>query len=92
MKSKLHVAITIEIPDCVSNIFFLQLSVAVFAKVLANLTAVKVPDTFPIDSLKSGIWFKIDKSCDALPLAFDGYLSLSQVLKQCGKLYLCLKT
>ncbi len=91
MKSEFHIAIAIEIPDSVSNIFFLQLSVAVFAKVLANLTAVKVPYAFSVNPLKSGIWFKIYKSCDTLSLAFNSHFSLPQVLKQCGKLNLCLE-
>ena len=81
MKSKLHVTVTIKVADSICYILFLKLPIAVFTKVLAYLTAVKVPDALPVDPLKSGIRLKIDQPCDALPLTLHGYLSLTQMLQ-----------
>ena len=80
MKSEFHVAVAVKIADGISDILLLKLPVAVFAKVLAYLPAVKVPKALTVDPLKRGIWLEINKTSHPLPLPLHGHLSLPQML------------
>jgi len=80
VKCEFHVAIAVKVADGICDILLLKLPVAVFAKVLAYLPAVKVPETLAVDPLKRGIWLEIDEPGHPLPLPLHGHLSLPQML------------
>ena len=80
VKCELHVAVAVKVADGICDIFLFKLPVAVFAKVLAYLTAVKVPEALAIDPLKRGIRLKIDKPRHPLPLPLHCHFSLPQML------------
>jgi hypothetical protein len=58
MECKFHITVTVKVPDSISTILLLKLSVAVFSKVLAYLFTVDVPKTLSVDSLKRSIWLE----------------------------------
>jgi hypothetical protein len=80
VKSEFHVTVAVKVSDGICDILLLELPVAVFAKVLAYLSAVKVPEALTVDPLKRGIRLEIDKPSHPLPLPLHGHLSLPQML------------
>ena len=91
VKSEFHVAIAVKVADGICNILLLELPIAVFAKVLTYLPAVKVPETLTVDPLKRGIRLEINKPSHPLPLPLYGHLGLPQMLQQCSQLHLGLE-
>ena len=80
VKSKFHVAVAVKVADGISDILLLELPVAVFAKVLTYLSAVKVSETLTVNPLKRGIRLEINKPSHPLPLPLYCHLSLPQML------------